>query len=86
MAKRKVPKILDHYLESTDQYARARERGLELSDAHLLAEAEWCLYNAQDNEASCAYMDYNASSKAALSRYVDRLRARGIEPRHDFEL
>lgn len=86
MMARKIPRILDHYMEGTEQYARAHQMGIELSDAHLLKEAEWCLYNARYNEGSSAYMDYNGSSKAALARFVDKLKAAGVEPRHDFEL
>lgn len=78
------PKILEHYLEATEQWDEARRRGVELSEAHLLNEAEWCLYNAYENEASAAY-GYHPSSKAALRRYVDALRAKGVEPRRDFD-
>lgn len=85
MAGRKIPRILDDYLESTEQWASAYQRGIELSDAHLLKEAEWCLYNAYQNEGSSAY-NYNGSSKAALRRYVERQQAAGIRPAHDFEL
>ena len=75
------PRILEHYLESTDQSTREHE---PLSEAHLLNEAEWCLYNAYESEASAAY-EYHPSSKAALRRYVEALRAKGVEPRRDFD-
>ena len=78
--KLKRPRILRDYLESTDQANGEHE---PLSAAHLLNEAEWCLYNAYENEASAAY-EYHPSSKAALRRYVEALRARGITPARDF--
>ena len=74
-----LPRILEDYLASTDQLSH-----WPLSDAHLLNEAEWCLYNAYENEASGAF-GYHHSSKAALRRYVDRLRAAGVEPQRDFD-
>lgn len=79
--KLKRPRILQDYLESTDQASSEHE---PLSDAHLLNEAEWCLYNAYDNEASGAF-EYHPSSKAALRRYVEALRARGVMPARDFD-
>ena len=75
----KLPVILDDYLEGTDQHSRGK-----LSKAHLLSEAEWCYYNAIENEASAAY-EYHFSSKAALKRFIDKLRAEGVEPRRDFD-
>lgn len=75
----KIPKILDHYLESTEQYSKA-----VLSKAHLLNEAEWCYYNAIENEASAAY-EYHPQSKKALKRFIDELRAEGVEPKRDFD-
>ena len=77
----KRPKILEHYLEATDQSTREHE---PLSEAHLLNEAEWCLYNAYENEASAAY-EYHPSSKAALQRYVNALKAKGVKPCRDFD-
>ena len=77
----KRPRILQDYLSSTDQSTREHE---PLSESHLLNEAEWCLYNAYENEASAAF-DYHHASKAALRRYVDSLRARGVNPKRDFD-
>lgn len=75
------PKILDHYLELTGQNTPEHE---PLSEQHLLNEAEWCLYNAYENEASLAY-GYHPSSKAALKRYVQKLKDKGIQPKRDFD-
>lgn len=75
------PRILRDYLSSTDQSTRERE---PLSESHLLNEAEWCLYNAYENEASAAF-EYHHASKAALGRYVDLLRAQGVKPARDFD-
>ena len=75
----KLPTILEHYLETTEQYAHG-----ELSKSHLLHEAEWCYYNATENEGSAAY-EFSASSKRALKRYIDRLKAEGVKPRRDFD-
>ena len=77
----KRPRILEDYLFSTDQSTVEHE---PLSDSHLLNEAEWCLYNAYENEASAAF-EYHHSSKAALKRFVDDLRSRGVQPSRDFD-
>ena len=77
----KRPRILQDYLAATDQSSVQHE---PLSDAHLLNEAEWCLYNAYENEASAAY-EYHPASKAALARYVDALRKLGVTPARDFD-
>lgn len=81
---RKLPRILADWLDDTDQMRTARGMGIELSDAHLLEEAEWCLYC--QNENSYAFDGYHPSSWAALRRFVDKLKAEGIKPAHDFEL
>lgn len=75
----KLPTILKTYLEETDQMNH-----WPLSDAHLLAEAEWQLYQC-DQESSAAY-EAHPMQKRALRRYVQRLRAQGVKPKHDFEL
>lgn len=75
----KLPIILDDYLEVTEQYCMG-----ELSQEHLLNEAEWCYYNAIENSGSSAYQDYHTNSKKALKRYIDRLRSEGIKPSRDF--
>lgn len=77
----KRPRILEDYLFNTDQSTAEHE---PLSDSHLLNEAEWCLYNAYENEASAAF-EYHHASKAALKRYVDDLRSRGVQPSRDFD-
>lgn len=75
---RGLPRILVEYLERTEQFSRG-----PLSEAHLLNEAEWCLWNAICEEGSSAYAAHPASKKA-LERYVDRQRAKGILPKRDF--
>ncbi len=74
------PKILQDYLEETGQTAHE-----PLSDSHLLAEAQHQLHNAYHNPASAA-SEYHGRSKAALQRYVQRLKSQGVVPKHDFEL
>lgn len=82
----KLPKILKEWLEDTEQFGRARELGITLSDSHLLAEAEWCLYNCYENAASTGYFEYTKQAKAGLRRWVNRMRANGVTARHDFDL
>lgn len=77
----KRPRILKDYLCTTDQSTREHE---PLSESHLLNEAEWCLYNAYEVESSGAY-EYHHSSKAALRRYAEALRAQGVKPARDFD-
>ncbi len=74
----KIPAILDHYLEVTEQYGRG-----PLSEAHLLNEAEWQLYQSTQ-EGSWAY-EAHPMQKKALRRYVERLRAKGVKPKRDFD-
>lgn len=83
----RLPIILDHYLEDTEQKVRAKTESPngKLSESHLLMEAEWCLYNASGNEASAAH-EYTAARKRSLQNYVNRLKAKGVEPKHDFDL
>lgn len=76
----KLPRILDDYLNDTGQM---HGHG-QLSESHLLNEAEWCLYNAYANEASAAY-EYHPSSKAALERWVAAMRDKGVMPHRDFD-
>lgn len=85
MSKVKLPKILQDYLESTDQIAHAQELGVNIYEdkAHLLNEAEWCLSQIK-NESAEAYQ-YHPSSKKALERFVDRLRADGVVPSNLFD-
>lgn len=82
----KLPKILHEWLEDTEQFDRARELGITLSDSHLLAEAEWCLYNCYENAAGTCYFEYSAQAKAGLRRWAKRMRANGVRPSHDFDL
>lgn len=79
IAKNKIPRILSDYLYQTGQMAH-----WPLSDEHLLKEAEWQLYQC-GQESSGAY-EYPHQSKAALRRFVERLRNEGVEPKHDFEI
>ena len=87
MARQKLPRILNEWLEDTEQYRSAKEKSPSgtLSEAHLLAEAEWCLYKCTDEE-SAFFDEYHPASVAALRRYIGRLRAKGIRPAHDFDL
>ena len=83
MARQRIPRILEDWLNDTDQDMMAKHRGITLSDAHLLEEAEWCLYCQGEN--SYAFDCYHPSSWAALRRFVDKLRSAGVQPKHDFE-
>ena len=74
----KLPTILEHYLEQTGQFDRK-----PLSEAHLLNEAEWQLYQCYQ-EGSRAYMSHPMQKKA-LKRYVERLKAKGVVPKRDFD-
>lgn len=74
----RIPTILQQYLEATGQTSH-----FPLSKAHLLNEAEWQLYQC-DQEGSCAY-EAHPMQKKALSRYVEKLRAEGVKPKRDFE-
>lgn len=80
----RLPIILEDWIRDTEQHAMARERGISLSDSHLLAEAEWCLYNCYENDASGSF-DYSPQAKAGLRRWVMRMKAKGVKARHDFD-
>jgi hypothetical protein len=71
-----VPRILLDYLEATGQMAH-----WPLSDGHLLEEAEWQAYQMDEEDTSAS--EYGPRDKEALARFVDRLRARGVVPKHD---
>lgn len=66
----KIPIILEEYLERTGQLDH-----WPLSEGHLLEEAEWQLYQC-DQEGSSAY-EHSRADKAALRRYVNRLKKKG---------
>ncbi len=72
MGKAKVPSLLVDYLDCTEQDWQ------DYSDGSMLNEAEWVLYKCYDGESR--YCEAHPSSKAALRRYVDRLRAAGVKP------
>ena len=72
MKRAKLPTLLEDYLDKTEQ------DWWDYSEGSLLNEAEWVLYKCYDGE-SC-YTEAHPSSKAALRRYVDRLRAAGVTP------
>lgn len=78
----RLPRILNDYLVDTDQSVR------KLSESHLLFEAQTCLELM--NESSCDAMwadEYpDPRLKRSLERYIDRLVAKGVEPRLDFEM
>lgn len=74
----KIPTILDHYLEVTEQYCRGT-----LSEAHLLNEAEWQLYQCEQ-DGSWAY-EASRKEKRELARFVKMLRAKGVKPERDFD-
>lgn len=75
----KLPTILNDYLFETGQASH-----MPLSESHLLAEAEWQLYQC-GQEGSAAY-EAHPMQKKALRSYVMRLRNKGVVPKHDFEL
>lgn len=75
----KLPKILVGYMDTIDLLCDD-----DLSKERILNEAEWCLYNAYQNEASAAY-SYHPQSKMALQRFVENLREEGIKPERDFD-
>lgn len=72
-----IPTILEGYMETTEQFCED-----PLSKEHILNEAEWCLYNAYQNEGSAAYA-HHPRSKTALQRFVDMLRSDGIKPKDE---
>lgn len=72
MGKAKIPSLLEEYLDCTEQDWHG------YSDGSMLNEAEWVLYLSNDGESR--YGEAHPSSKAALRRYVDRLRAAGVKP------
>lgn len=80
MAKRiERPRILCDWLYTTGQYAHE-----PLSYAHCLEEAEHILESSSWNPDN--WDGYHPNSWAALRRYVGKLRAMGVEPKHDYEL
>lgn len=78
MGRINIPRIVYDYMYDTGQLSR------NPSEEHILNEAEWCLYNAEENPASGAF-EYPAQSKTALRRFCERQRAKGIVPSRDFE-
>ena len=68
-----LPKLLQDYLETTDQPFEGYAEG------QILNEAEWVLYNAEQRAGSAAY-EGHPQSKKALRRFVEEFRGRGIAP------
>lgn len=72
--------MLEDWLRESGQDARG-----QLSNAHLLAEAERVWEESHiDESGTCD--GYHPSAVTALRRYIDRLRSIGVKPAHDFDV
>lgn len=80
IGRHKIPLVLEMELDSTGQLDH-----WPLSEAHLLEEAEWLLWKIENEWEACGQW-FTAYERRSLRKYAARLRAKGIEPKHDFEI
>lgn len=63
----KVPRILDDYLDDTEQVIS------KMSKSRILNEAEWCLWNQRNIDDET--LKYHHSSVKALEVYIEKLKS-----------